>query len=728
MASADPQDQLQSALGIAYTLRREVGRGGMATVYLAHDAKHRRSVALKVLHADLAASLGPERFRREIAIAAQLQHPHILTVLDSGETANGQLWFTMPYVEGESLRARLNREKHLPLEDALRVTREVADALEYAHQQGVIHRDIKPENILLSRGHALVADFGVARALSAHDTSGAGTLTESGVALGTPAYMSPEQATGERAVDARADEYALGCVLYEMLAGEPPFTGATTQALLAKRVSGDIPSVRRVRPAVPHAVDAVLTKSLAPVPADRYATTAEFAKALNDAAGTTAASATATQAVRATGQFPLGIVVTGLTICIGAALLFALRQRESRRAAAAAVGPVGVAVLPFETEGDTTNAYFADGITDEIRSKLSALGGLRLIATASSNQYRHTAKPEDQIARELGVHYLLTGHIQWEQGSREARRVRVSPELVEVRDGAAPVTKWQQSYDTPLADVFDVQTAVAALVAEKLGLVLSSPAETQLATRPTQSLAAYDAYLRSIALNGADLPTFRRALVAAEQAVALDSSFAAAWARISRLHTALYANAVPTRADADAARQAANRAITLAPAAPNGHVARGAYDLVVENDAAGARTALETALRLAPSSSEATAELALAEESSGRWAEGLRYAREAAALDPRSADAAGRLCLVLLWLRRYPEGRAEAERGLTFAPAEIGLIEYRPSVGSLRATWMGLGPGCRRFHPRSTAPRSWPIWRAAGVSRGHWIPTTVHYC
>ena len=215
---AEGRNQLQRALGAAYTIQREIGDGGMATVYLADDTKHHRPVALKVLHADLAASLGPERFRREIAIAAQLQHPNILTVHDSGETASGQLWFTMPYVEGESLRARLNRETQLSLDDALRITREVADALEYAHRQGIIHRDIKPENILLSRGHALVADFGVARTISATDANGrtAGrALTETGMAVGTPTYMSPEQSTGERTVDARTDVYALGCVLYE---------------------------------------------------------------------------------------------------------------------------------------------------------------------------------------------------------------------------------------------------------------------------------------------------------------------------------------------------------------------------------------------------------------------------------------------------------------------------------------------------------------------------------
>src|SRR2546425_5836264 len=248
----------------------------MATVYLARDLKHDRRVALKVLHSELAATVGPERFQREIKLAARLQHPHILTVLDSGESA-GQLWYTMPFVEGESLRQRLTRERQFPLDEALQLTREVADALGYAHSQGIIHRDIKPENILLSRGHALVADFGVARALQ----SAVGErLTGTGMAVGTPAYMSPEQATAERQVDARSDLYSLGCVLYEMLAGEPPYTGSSAQAVIAKRFSEPIPHIRTVRESVPEAIERAVTKALAKSPADRFATAAEFAAAL----------------------------------------------------------------------------------------------------------------------------------------------------------------------------------------------------------------------------------------------------------------------------------------------------------------------------------------------------------------------------------------------------------------------------------------------------------------
>jgi len=278
---ADPYLQLRAALAGRYTIEREIGRGGMATVYLAQDPKHRRPVAVKVLAPELAAALGRERFLREIEIAARLAHPHILPLHDSGE-ADGWLYYVMPYVEGESLRDRLTREQQLPIDDAVTIACEVAAALSYAHSQDVIHRDVKPENILLSHGEAIVADFGIAGAI---DAAGGGALTRTGVVLGTPAYMSPEQAAGERALDGRCDVYGLGCVLYEMLAGEPPFTGPTGQAIIAKRFTDPVPSARRLRDTVPLTVDRAITKALARTPADRFATTRQFAEALRAPTG-----------------------------------------------------------------------------------------------------------------------------------------------------------------------------------------------------------------------------------------------------------------------------------------------------------------------------------------------------------------------------------------------------------------------------------------------------------
>ena len=507
-AVTDLRMQLQTALATSYTLERELGRGGMATVFLAQDLRHDRPVALKVLHPDLARTLGPERFQREIKLAARLQHPHILTVHDSGEAA-GHLWFTMPFVEGESLRERLRRERQLPVDEALRITTEVARALEYAHRHGVVHRDIKPENLLLTTdGSTLVADFGIARALASVDDR----LTETGLAVGTPAYMSPEQAAGDRTVDARTDVYSLGAVLYEMLAGEPPFTGPTAQAVIAKRFSGEAPRVRLARPSVPEQVDTAVARALAPVAADRFESVEDFARALGGALGTSSTIATApapaaaagatvpaqtaasTPAVRGERRVPVAAVTLVLGFLVGLGVLFAWRRGRSGTDDSA--GPKRLAVLPFENLGDSADAYFADGITNEVRGKLSQVSGLAVIARASSNEYRHTAKTPQEIARELGADYLLTATVQWEKKPGAPSRVRVSPELIRVEPGAAPTTRWQQPFDASLTDVFQVQADIATKVASALNVALGDSVRHELAAKPTENLAAYDAYLK----------------------------------------------------------------------------------------------------------------------------------------------------------------------------------------------------------------------------------------
>ena len=389
----------------------------MATVLLAHDLKHDRLVALKVLHPDLAAALGAERFGREIRLTARLQHPHILPVFDSG-VAGGQLWFTMPYVEGGTLRSRLRRELQLPVGEALRITREAAQAIAYAHAQGVIHRDIKPENLLItSDGNTLVADFGIARVVGENSER----LTETGLSLGTPAYMSPEQASGDQALDGRADVYSLATVLYEMLAGEPPYTGPTALAIMTKRLTDPVPSLRRLRPMLPPAIDQAVMRALSPIAADRFATASEFAQALERGAGSAEAIALApvqplkippppiATARRAGRPLPARLAGLGIGLAVAFGLLFTWRQAHPR---GGSTGPAHLAVLPFENEGDSVDSYFTDGITDELRGKLATLPGLEVIASRSSNAYRRTTESLPEIAHDLGVTYLLIGKVR----------------------------------------------------------------------------------------------------------------------------------------------------------------------------------------------------------------------------------------------------------------------------------------------------------------------------
>src|SRR4051794_26284566 len=279
-------NRLQVALADRYRIEGEIGAGGMATVYLAHDLRHERKVALKLLRPELSAVIGAERFLAEIKLTANLQHPHILPLFDSGE-ADSHLFYVMPFVEGESLRALLNREKQLPVAEAVRIAGEVASALDYAHRHGVVHRDIKPENILLHDGRALVADFGIALAAS---KAGGNRMTETGMSLGTPHYMSPEQAMGERDITARSDIYALGCVLYEMLTAEPPFSGSTAQAIVARVLTESPRPILPQRHTIPPHVEAAVLTALEKLPADRFGTAAEFAEALKDKSYTSTVS------------------------------------------------------------------------------------------------------------------------------------------------------------------------------------------------------------------------------------------------------------------------------------------------------------------------------------------------------------------------------------------------------------------------------------------------------
>jgi TolB-like protein/Flp pilus assembly protein TadD len=686
----EPFGRLQAALTGRYGIERELGRGGMATVFLARDLRHDRPVALKILHPELAASLGPDRFLREIRLAARLQHPHVLSVFDSGD-AGGQLWFTMPYVEGETLRERLRREGQLPIDDALRIARETADALDYAHQQGIVHRDIKPENILLTKRHALVADFGIARALdsAAEGSTREQRLTETGMSIGTPAYMSPEQASGDREVGPRSDIYSLGCVLYEMLAGEPPFTGPNAQAILLRKFTENPRPLRSLRDTVPPAVEEAVTKALARSPADRFGTAGDFVKVLETAGvRTTSSAAAATSAVIGSGpttavrrppfllRYPL-VATLLVGIAIGLGVLFAWRR--SRATDEAAPGMVKtVAVLPFENLGGAGDEYFSDGITDEVRGKLSSLPGLQVTARSSSAEYKKTHKRPQEVGRELGVDYLLTGTVRWEKGQGGASRVRVSPELIQVSTGA---TKWQQPFDAALTDVFQVQADIAGRVAEALNVALGANAREKLAERPTQNLAAYDAFLKGEAAyaQGSNPATLREAVGYFEQAVALDSTFAVAWAGLSQAQSFLYTSgASPARADQS--RSAAERAIALTPNRPEGFIALGDYYRRVPVDPTRATEQYNKGLRLAPTNVDVLRGLGLAEQSLGRWEQAVEHLRRGQSVDPRSGAIASVLGQALLWLRRYPEALPAFDRAIELRPRDLQTFEGKAMV------------------------------------------------
>jgi eukaryotic-like serine/threonine-protein kinase len=692
----DIPELLQGGLADRYRLERELGRGGMATVYLAHDLRHDRSVALKVLHPELAATLGPERFQREIKLAARLQHPHILTVLDSGETA-GQLWFTMPYVDGESLRDRLAREGQLPVEDAVRITREAAAALDYAHRHDAVHRDIKPENILLtSDGDALVADFGIARALR----GGGDALTQTGLTVGTPAYMSPEQASGGP-VDARTDVYSLGTVLYEMLAGERPFVGPTPQAEIARRFTDVARPLHMLRDTIPPPVEEAVAKALAKTPADRFQTAADLLRALSAQAPTvpmrtppgvtpgvpvpTAAPKTAPGGFR---RLPLAVVTLGLGFVIGLGVLFAWRRTRAGESGATAGGKV-LAVLPFENQGAVQDEYFADGVTDAVRGKLAAVPGLEVIARGSSAPYKKTSKTPQQIATELGARYLLTGTVRWQKGAGGTSRVLVSPELVEVVPGRAPRTRWDQPFDAALTDVFRVQADIASQVTTALDVALGTSEKATLETKPTTNPAAYDYYLRGNEYfnKGTAEPTLRAAAGLYQKAVEVDPAFALAHAQLSLADDGLYWYYFD-RSDLRLAKQkeAADQALRLQPNLAEGHLALGFYYYHGHLEYDRALAEFEAARERQPSNGSVYSGLAAIHRRQGKWSEARVEGKKAVQLNPLSVTDVVNEGLTEMFVRAYPEAEAYFNRAIEVSPDQATTYRWK---GMLYLLWRG---------------------------------------
>jgi serine/threonine-protein kinase len=688
----DTLSRLQDLLAGAYRLERELGRGGMATVFLAHDLRHDRPVALKVLHPELAATLGPERFLREIKLAARLQHPHILTVLDSGVSEAGTAtegrryyWFTMPYVEGENLRDRLERETQLPVEVALRLAGEAAQALEYAHTQGVIHRDIKPENLLITRdGDLLVADFGVARTLANDEQR----LTETGMAVGTPAYMSPEQSTAGRTLDARTDVYALGAVLYEMLAGEPPFTGPTAQVIIAKRMRGTVPSVRTVRPAISEAVDQVVRRALAPVPADRFGTMAELRIAIDRLR---AGGGEALRSTPRTRIVAAGAALVVVLIAAGGVLL--LRGRSESGGSSL---PNTAAVLPFsDLSPGSDQGYFSDGLTEELTTTLARIPGLRVVARTSAFQFRGAKVDVRDVGRRLRVGAVLGGTVR-----RSGNRLRVSAQLVNTRDG---YELWSASYDRDVADVFQVQEEIARAIGTALSVRLAGGSDSSLRQHPTSDLEAYDLYLKGrFAWHQRTETTLLEAARYFEQAVGRDSSFSRAWAGLADAYVLLpIYTPMPPHTAWPRARTAANRAISLDPRSAEAYTSLAYGTMLYDWDWAGSERAFQ--LALTADSTYPTAHHWYADflAGRGRFEESLTEMRRAHELDPLSRITGAELAWVYYLLRRPAEADstlAEVLRldpGYAHAHLVLGLLRLsqgrpREAVQALRHS-MELG-------------------------------------
>jgi eukaryotic-like serine/threonine-protein kinase len=684
--------RLSDALADRYLLEEEVGRGSAATVYLAQDLRHGRRVALKVLHSALGQALGVERFQREIRTQARLHHPHILPLFDSGsavvdDAEGGRLFYVMPYVESGSLRDRLSRHGPLTVPAAVKLASEVASALAYAHALGVIHRDLKPENILLSvSGHALLTDFGIAYAVEEGVGQGsAQRLTETGVTLGTPAYMSPEQSAGGEVVDARSDIYALGTVVWEALAGRPPFEGPNARAIMSRRLTEAPPSLALLRPDVPELVHRALTRALARRPEDRFENAEAFAAALAPARpsyhatplpeeppdlGSAALVPTAPPgpdraASRGRHRRTLAIGVAG-ALLVAAGVAGLLRYRQA--AASAGAGPRVVAVLPFKNLGAPGDQYFADGLTEEITSRLAGLSGLRVISRTSADQYRASTQSVRVIGGELGADYVLEGSVRWERDGAGVGRLRVTPQLIRVADDSH---LWAGTYDATLGEVFRLQSEIAEQVTTALDVALRAPERVALAAVGTRNPEAYDFYLRGndYVARGTERSDVLAAIDLYQHAVALDSTFAPAFAKLARAEAAMYwfyYDHSPERLER--VKRAAYAARRLAPNLAEAHVALGYYHYWGHLDYERALQEFEAARRLQPSNSDVLGAIGYVERRRGRWDAAVDRFREAIEVDPVSQQRAFDLGDTYLTLRKFPEAERQLDRTIQLAP------------------------------------------------------------
>ena len=628
----DLQQRLNRGLAGRYIVDRQLGEGGMALVFLAHDVRHDRPVALKVLRPELGSEIGPDRFLREIKLAARLTHPHILPVFDSGES-EGLLYYAMPNMEGNSLRDRMAQQGMMPLDEALRITREVASALDYAHRQGVIHRDVKPENILMHEGAALVADFGIGKAMSSAGSS----VTQTGFALGTPAYMSPEQASADSDVDGRSDLYSLGCVLYEMLTGEQPFTGPNAQAIITKRFIAPVPHVRAMRD-VTEQLDLVVTRALARTPIDRFPTAGDFAEALLQ--------------VQRDGQTPTG----------------------SPRAVAV-VPEKSIVVLPLANmSADPENEYFSDGMTEEIINALAKIPDLQVASRTSSFAFKNKAVDIQEVGAKLGVSSVLEGSVR-----KIGNRIRINAQLVNVSNG---YQLWSETYDRQLEDVFAIQDEISRAIVDALKVRLMGKQEQPLVVPTTENLEAYTLYLKGrFFVNRVAEHDLHKAQSLFEQALDADPGYARAYSGIADCWANLADDWVAPEEAYPRAKSAAVRAVQLEPTLGEAHTSIGKVLCWYEWDFEGASRALAKAVEYNPNYAEAHFVYGSTLPAVGRLVEAIDELRKALVLDPLSAHFSRWLGRFLLYAERYEAAIDQSRKTLEIEPSyfqaylDIGAAE-----------------------------------------------------
>jgi serine/threonine-protein kinase len=693
-----PAGRLAAAVADRYRIERELGQGGMATVWLADDLKHDRKVAIKVLRPELAVALGSERFLQEIHTTANLRHPHILPLYDSG-AVDGVLYYVMPYVEGESLRTRLDRQKQLPIDEALLIAREVADALGYAHGRGVVHRDIKPENILLENGHAVVADFGIAKAVSA---AGGERLTQTGMSIGTPTYMSPEQAAADPDLDGRSDLYSLGCVLYEMLGGQPPFTGPTAEAITRQHLITVAQPVTNLRPTVPAEVAGALARTLAKNPADRFNPAAQFVQALSAPAANATApiAAAAPMAPAAAARSPRRLVLVVLGVLAVVAAGWLLMRRAGGGTPAGKIERI--AVLPMENEtGDTSQAFFADGMTRELIGVLTD-AGVRTLGHRAVVPYRHSTLPPAQIAKELGVDAIVTGTIL-----QAGDVVQVAAELTDPTTGD---NLWARTFARPAPDVITLQHEVALEIAKGIRARLTPDQERALGAARPVNPKAYAQYL--LGVEQANLRTtegFARAIDHLGRSLAIDSTFAPAWAAMAVTHAVgIFFQVLPPDSGRAGVERAAARALALDDRLGDPLIARGMAHFLVDWDFATAAREFDEGMARNPT----TLGQALASWfpwETGQWAKAAAISQHLIELEPTTAQWYSDVGWDQMSGRDTAGARASARRALA-----LDSTFYEPHH---LLAWLELGAGnaaaARRELERATAVAGGDFWMRA---------------